>query len=76
MSNKLIDGVLIDCSRTMERHEYYFKLIDFMAEWGLNTLFFHFTDDHGCAVQLPGFLYEKVPGFRVLPYSGVKNKDK
>jgi len=55
MSNKLIDGVLIDCSRTMERHEYYFKLIDFMAEWGLNTLFFHFTDDHGCAVQLPGF---------------------
>ncbi len=26
-----------------------------MAEWGMATLVFHFTDDHGCAVRLPAF---------------------
>ncbi len=39
----------------MERHEYYYDLLDFMARWGFNTLLFHFTDDHGCAVKLPSF---------------------
>ena len=52
---KCFNGVMIDCSRVIERHEYYFKLIDFMAEWKLDTLFLHFTDDHGCTVELPGF---------------------
>ncbi|MCG2659166.1 MAG: family 20 glycosylhydrolase [Kiritimatiellae bacterium] len=50
-----INGLLIDCSRLLERHEYYFRLVDFMADWGMNLLVLHFTDDAGCAVKLPGF---------------------
>lgn len=50
-----INGLLIDCARTIEKHDYYFRLVDFMADWGMNTLLFHFTDDQGCAVVLPGF---------------------
>jgi len=50
-----INGIMIDCSRLLERHEYYFRLIDFMADWGMNTLLWHFTDDWGCSVALPGF---------------------
>ena len=52
-----INGIMIDCSRLIEKHEYYYKLIDFMSEWHQNTLLFHFTDDHGCAIQL-----ESLPG--------------
>jgi len=50
-----INGLMIDCSRLMERHAYYRRLLDFMADWGMNTLLWHFTDDHGVAVELPGF---------------------
>lgn len=46
---------MIDCSRLMERHDYYFKLLDFMAEWKMNTLLFHFSDDHGLGIALKGF---------------------
>lgn len=49
------NGLLIDCSRLLERHEYYFRLVDFMADWGMNLLVFHFSDDAGCAIKLPGF---------------------
>jgi len=49
------NGLMIDCSRLMERHDYYFRLLDFMAEWGMNLLVLHFADDHGLAVRLPGF---------------------
>ena len=55
MPIRYFNGLLIDCSRLMERHKYYFKLIDFMSDWKMNTLLLHFTDDHGCAVKLPGF---------------------
>ncbi|MCX7591350.1 MAG: family 20 glycosylhydrolase [Kiritimatiellae bacterium] len=56
MNKKMVfNGLMIDCSRLMERHEYYFRLVDFMAEWGMNTLVLHFSDDYGCGVQLPGF---------------------
>ena len=50
-----IKGIMIDCSRTMEQHAYYFRLIDVMSEWGLNTLVLHFADDHGLGIKLPGF---------------------
>lgn len=46
---------MIDCCRLIERHGYYFDLIGFMAEWGMDTLQLHFCDDHGLAVRLPGF---------------------
>jgi hypothetical protein len=38
-----INGLLIDCARTIEKHGYYSLLVDFMADWGMNTLLFHFT---------------------------------
>ena len=50
-----INGLMIDCSRLLERPEYYDRLLDFMADWGMNTLLLHFSDDYGCAVRLPGF---------------------
>jgi hypothetical protein len=50
-----INGLMIDCSRLIEQHAYYYRLLDFMADWGMNTLVWHFTDDYGCAVALPGF---------------------
>ena len=49
------NGIMIDCARIIERHEYYYRLVDFMASWGMNTLLFHFTDDTGCSIALPGF---------------------
>lgn len=54
-STMRMNGIMIDCSRLMERHEYYFRLIDFMAEWGMNTLVLHFADDFGLGVVLPEF---------------------
>lgn len=56
-----INGVLIDCSRLMEQHNYYYRLIDFMSEWKMNALVLHFSDDYGCAVQLPGFENIAIP---------------
>ncbi|MCF7832022.1 MAG: family 20 glycosylhydrolase [Candidatus Marinimicrobia bacterium] len=53
--NEKINGVMIDCSRLLEKQEYYYKLIDFMADWNMNTLLLHFSDDHGIAISLSGF---------------------
>lgn len=49
------NGLLIDCSRVIERHSYYFRLLNFMSQWNMNTLIFHFSDDQRCSVRLPGF---------------------
>jgi hypothetical protein len=53
--DEVINGIMIDCSRLLEKQEYYYKLIDFMADWGMNTLLLHFSDDHGLSVAIPGF---------------------
>ena len=52
MADRWINGVMIDCVRITERYDYYRKLIPQLAEWGYNTLFWHFTDDQGCALRL------------------------
>ncbi|MCE9616057.1 MAG: family 20 glycosylhydrolase [Lentisphaerae bacterium] len=57
----MMKGVMIDCSRLLERHTYYRDLIVFMAQWKLNTLLLHFTDDFGCAVALPGLKHLAMP---------------
>lgn len=49
------NGIMLDCSRLIERHEYYFDILDFMADWKMNTLLLHFSDDFGCSIKLPGF---------------------
>lgn len=55
------NGIMIDCSRLMEQHEYYFRLLDYMSEWGMNTLILHFSDDHGLSIQLPGYEHLATP---------------
>lgn len=47
-----VRGIMADPARLMERHEFYFELVEWMAEWGLNTLWWHFTDDEGFMVRL------------------------
>lgn len=49
------NGVMIDCARLTERHDYYEDLLETLAAWDVNLLLFHFCDDHGCAIRLPGF---------------------
>lgn len=48
-------GLMIDCSRLMERHGYYHELVDELAAWGYDTLVLHLCDDHGLTAVLPGF---------------------
>lgn len=55
---KQINGLMIDSARLLEKHNYYYELVDFMFEWDMNTLLFHFSDDHGISIALPG--YEKL----------------
>ena len=47
-----IRGIMADPARLIERHEFYFELLEWMAGWGLNTLWWHFTDDEGFMLQL------------------------
>lgn len=47
-----INAVMIDCVRITERYDYYLALIPRLARWGVNMLFWHFTDDQGCALKL------------------------
>ncbi|MDZ7796936.1 MAG: family 20 glycosylhydrolase [Candidatus Marinimicrobia bacterium] len=54
-SDDPVNGIMIDCARLLERYDYYYRLVDFMAEWQMNTLVLHFSDDHGLSVRLPGF---------------------
>lgn len=55
---KPINGIMIDCARLLEKHDYYYRLVDFMSDWDMNTLLLHFSDDHGISIALPG--YEKL----------------
>jgi len=49
-----IRGLMVDPARLVERHEFYFELIERMARWGFNTLWWHFSDDQGFALKLDG----------------------
>ncbi|MFH1024042.1 MAG: family 20 glycosylhydrolase [Planctomycetota bacterium] len=50
-----INGFMIDCSRLLEPKDYYYRLLEFMARWKMNTLLLHFSDDEGLALKLKGF---------------------
>ena len=50
-----MNGIMIDCARLLEKHDYYYRLIDFLSEWDMNTLLIHFSDDHGISIALPGY---------------------
>ena len=42
---------MADAARLPEKLEYYQRLIDFCADWGLNALQFRLTDDQGSALR-------------------------
>lgn len=48
---KKIRGMMVDAGRVPERMEYYRRVVDFCAEWGLNALQFRLADDQGSAVR-------------------------
>jgi hypothetical protein len=50
-------GVMLDSARLTEKHSFYFELLPYLAQWGYNTLWWHFTDDQGCSLEL-----DKRPG--------------
>ncbi len=56
-----MNGLMIDCCRTLEKHDYYHRLIDFMADWKMTHLQLHVTDNHGCAIAIPGFTHLAMP---------------
>ncbi|MHC4718709.1 MAG: family 20 glycosylhydrolase, partial [Planctomycetota bacterium] len=49
-----VRGIMVDPARLVERHEFYFDLLEQMAAWGLNTLWWHFDDDEGFMLALDG----------------------
>ncbi len=52
-------GLMVDAARCPESLSYYRRLIEFCAEWDLNTLQFRLTDDQGSALRfasVPGLL--------------------
>jgi hypothetical protein len=70
-SDDLTNGIMIDCSRLLEKHEYYYELVDFMTAWNMNTLLLHFSDDHGISIRLPGF--EKLAHPKAFTSDEIKN---
>jgi hypothetical protein len=44
-------GLMVDAARLPESPEYYRRVIEFCAEWDLNTLHFRLTDDQGSALR-------------------------
>jgi len=57
----ICNGLMIDCCRILEKQEYYYRLIDFMADWKMTHLQLHFSDNHGCAIDFPGFSHLAMP---------------
>lgn len=50
-------GLMVDAGRLPECMDYYRRVVEFCAEWGLNTLHFRLADDQGSAVR-----FTSVPG--------------
>lgn len=50
-AQKTIRGVMVDAGRVPESIDYYQRVIEFCAEWGLNTLHFRLADDQGSALR-------------------------
>jgi hypothetical protein len=44
-------GLMVDAARVPESLDYYRRVIDFCADWGLNTLQFRLADDQGTALR-------------------------
>ena len=46
-----IRGLMVDAARLTESPDHYRRVIEFCAEWELNTLQFRLTDDQGSALR-------------------------
>jgi hypothetical protein len=44
-------GLMVDAGRVPEKLDYYRRVIDFCAEWEINTLHFRLADDQGSALR-------------------------
>lgn len=53
---------MVDAARVPESIDYYRRVIDFCADWDLNTLQFRLTDDQGSALR-----FTSVPGLVIHP---------
>ncbi len=51
-----IRGLMVDAARVPESMEYYRRVVEFCADWELNTLQFRLADDQGTALR-----FESVP---------------
>lgn len=52
-----IRGLMVDAGRVPETMDYYRRVVEFCAEWNLNTLQFRLADDQGSALR-----FSSVPG--------------
>ncbi|HEY1901949.1 MAG TPA: family 20 glycosylhydrolase [Terracidiphilus sp.] len=48
---KTMRGLMVDAGRVPESLEYYRRVIEFCADWKLNTLHFRLADDQGSALR-------------------------
>jgi hypothetical protein len=46
-----IRGLMVDAARVPESMDYYRRVVEFCAEWELNTLQFRLADDQGAALR-------------------------
>ncbi len=60
--DKPFRGFMIDAPRTIETMEYYFRLIDFCHDEGLNSIIFRITDDQGSA-----YYFKSHPELKTCP---------
>ena len=44
-------GLMVDAARVPESMDYYRRVIEFCADWELNTLHFRLADDQGSALR-------------------------
>jgi hypothetical protein len=63
-------GLMVDLGRLKEKDEYYRKLIDFMAQHRMNTLFMHLADDEGAPILFKS--HPKLAGPYALTRESIK----
>ena len=50
-ARKTMRGLMVDAGRVPESIDYYRRVIEFCADWELNTLHFRIADDQGSALR-------------------------
>ncbi len=56
-------GLMVDAGRVPESMDYYRRVIEFCADWELNTLHFRLADDQGSALRftsVPGLVTHRI----------------